>query len=220
MKIAFVTACVGPKHIENVRKLFISIRSFYPETDLFVFSDLIFHYGVVVVPVHYVPNPLPALLRYHYMMSIEKSLVHYDHVFWIDADSEIKQRFGPEAFEDVVVVDHPWFDLSSGPFEKNPRSMAYVEKPVDNVRYVQGNFHGGRTMHYLKLCDLLMRNTETDLMARIIPVWYDESHLNWYAQNFPVTQLHPGYAYPFEIVLPYPKIISHHNAHDRVKGFG
>jgi hypothetical protein len=49
----------------------------------------------------------------------------------------------------------------------------------DNI-YVMGGFNGGRQKSYLNMCEILKNNTIKDDNNNLIPIWHDESQMNWY----------------------------------------
>jgi len=72
-----------------------------------------------------------------------------------------------------------------GSWEENQFSSAYVE-PQKRIRYVHGAIWFGWNEDFLKMCEILSMRVRDDLDRNHIAVWHDESHLNWYASNYPV----------------------------------
>jgi hypothetical protein len=73
--------------------------------------------------------------------------------------------------------------------------------------YYQGCFNGGRTKEFLEMSLSLDMLIKEDLRCNIIPVWHDESALNWYYYQRQPIMLDPGYAYPESWNIPFKRKI-------------
>jgi hypothetical protein len=76
-------------------------------------------------------------------------------------------------------------------WETNPLSTAFVPW-YKRRRYYQGGFWLGKTDSVISMCQELDRHIEKDLEKKIIAVWNDESHLNWYASHHKVSHTKSG----------------------------
>ena len=107
-----------------------------------------------------------------------------EHVFYFDADTSINKEF-----------DHTWFlkgNLVGGehynnsydsdkPFERNPKSKAYVPKNTDLEQiYYYGAFFGGKILNVITFCKEMLTYQKEDKLINIEPVWNDESYINKY----------------------------------------
>ena len=129
--------------------------------------------------------PGNTLMRFQMFDSIAEELKKMQYLFFFNANllfvKEINQEILPEK-ENLVVVIHPGFRNSTPqkfPYERNPRSLAYVPYCKGEI-YVQGALNGGKTEAYLQMTKNLKENILQDKSNQIIAVWHDESHLNHY----------------------------------------
>ena len=80
-----------------------------------------------------------------------------------------------------------------GDWEDRAASTAFVPKSDRNV-YVHGAIWFGWRSAILDLIDMLRLNVARDLESNIIAKWHDESHLNWFHNNFETTVLSPKFS--------------------------
>ena len=81
-----------------------------------------------------------------------------------------------------------------GDWELKKKSMAYVPRKYRR-EYVCGGFWLGERESILNMCKDLSYRVDSDLSNNIIPVWHDESYLNyWSAQNKYVS-FNPEFSY-------------------------
>ena len=107
-----------------------------------------------------------------------------EYVFYFDADTTINKSF-----------DHSWFlkgDLVGGehynnsdkgekPYERNPKSKAYIPKNTELEQiYYYGAFFGGKIDNVIKFCEQLIIYQKEDTLINIEPIWNDESYINKY----------------------------------------
>jgi histo-blood group ABO system transferase len=80
-------------------------------------------------------------------------------------------------------------------FERNPISRACISDRSYN-NYYFGALQGGKTEHFLKMCETLKGWIEDDLNKNYIPVYHDESMINkYFMDNPPDRVLGREYAY-------------------------
>jgi hypothetical protein len=81
-----------------------------------------------------------------------------------------------------------------GTWENNKRSLAYVPY-FKRKKYVHGAVWFGDPTSFLHLCVELEKRIDIDRENKIIAIWHDESHLNWYASHFKVNILESNYSW-------------------------
>jgi hypothetical protein len=54
---------------------------------------------------------------------------------------------------------------------------------------------------------ILETKIDIDLNNNIIPIWHDESALNWFFKDNKIHSLSPSYAYPESSIMPFQKKI-------------
>ena len=118
---------------------------------------------------------------------------------------EINEEILPTDSNDFLVgCNHPLhynWDINRLPFERNPKSTCHIPFGIGKY-YFQGCFNGGRTKEFLEMSKLLDKNIEQDLKNNIIPIWHDESMLNWYYSKKTPLILPYTYIYPENMLLP------------------
>lgn len=153
------------------------------------------------------PWPSMTLERYHIFKQHQKLFEDMDYVFYSDADMLFVDIVGSEILSDLTFTQHPGYTGTRGTPETNPMSLAYVS-PYEHMQYFAGGFNGGKRSEYLKMAETISKNIDRDRSNNIIAVWHDESHMNRYAIDHPPTNiLNPGYCYPENWQLPFPKKI-------------
>jgi hypothetical protein len=81
-----------------------------------------------------------------------------------------------------------------GTWENDKKSLAYVPY-FKRKTYVHGAVWFGDPTSFSHLCGELEERVDIDRRNRIIAIWHDESHLNWYASNFKVNILESNYSW-------------------------
>lgn len=152
------------------------------------------------------PWPMPTLKRFHYFLSAKKEILESDFSFYIDVDSIFRK---PLPLSDMTTTDtgtigtlHPGFILISwnpqGTPERNPNSMAFIERGA-NENYYCGGFFGGDSKSFIEMAEKISKNIDLDLDNGIIARWHDESHLNkYFMDNRPNKILGMGFSCPSE----------------------
>jgi hypothetical protein len=153
--------------------------------------------------------PDNTLKRFHIFLKRECELKNYDFLFFFNANCLFIKPIEEEEFlpqTDLLVVQHPGFyDKTNSIFtyDRNPKSMAYIEKGK-GLYYVCGGVNGGKTKCFLSLMHDLKKNIDIDTKNNTIALWHDESHINKYIigkNNY--TLLTPSYCYPEGWHLPF-----------------
>ena len=81
-----------------------------------------------------------------------------------------------------------------GAWETNPMSSAYVDRRNRSC-YVHGAIWMGMNQEFKIMISLLEETSRGDRLKGIVPIWHDESHLNWYSATHSVTLLDPRYSW-------------------------
>ena len=159
--------------------------------------------------------PKNTLMRYEMFLRIEDELKEMDYIYFANANSLFITKLEDDILPDEkrlvfvkgVKVFRDKVRRRSFPYEKNPRSTAYVA-PEEYSIYVRGGFNGGYAEDFLKMCHVIDENIKKDLQNNIIAIWHDESHITRYAiGRNDVKLLSPGYCYGEQSVDPYVKHI-------------
>lgn len=121
--------------------------------------------------------------KYKNIIGLEKD--ELDYIFYFDADTNIYKQFDESWFiGDLVVGEHfsnKSDSMKNKPFDKNPKSKAYVDPNSQLPRmYYYGAFFGGKKDLIIQFCQTMMDWQAYDKNMRYEPVWNDESYLNSY----------------------------------------
>ena len=208
MKIAITTIATGkydvfvPSLIDSCEKHFLPNL----EKKYFIFTDsnkISTSDKVIKVNQNKLGWPYDTMMRFHMFSSVEKELEKFDFIFFMNANMEVvslisKDILPIEEESGLVATHHPGF------YRKHPNLFTYERNPKSNFyipfgsgkNYVQGCFNGGRSKEFLKMCREIKNRIDDDLRNRIIPIWHDESALNWYLLDKSPKLLHPVYSWP------------------------
>lgn len=219
-KIAILYICTGNYYVfwedfyKSSEKYFLEDC----EKHYFVFTDkenLIYEDNKFVHKIYQESLGWPnnTLMRFHIFKGIEKDLINYDYVFFLNSNmkfiKEVKKDILPVE-EGLLGVKHPGFYNKSNleySYDRNSNSMAYIEEGSGKY-YFMGGFNGGRSEDFIKLIDNLVKNIDMDKDKNIVALWHDESHINRYFLDKNVKVIGPEYGYPEGWDLPFePKII-------------
>ena len=77
-----------------------------------------------------------------------------------------------------------------GTWERNKKSQAYVNRHSRSI-YVCGAVWFGKTQSIIKMCVQLSSRVKSDFENQIVAIHNDESHLNWFASNYPSKSVKP-----------------------------
>lgn len=153
--------------------------------------------------------PYDTMMRFHMFLSVKDKIEKSDFTFFLNANMEFKEEIGEEIFpnletEFLLGVKHPGFfklDKSYMPYERRRESNFFIgDYDNSNQMYYQGCFNGGESRKWIEMCEILSQKIDEDLKSNIIPIWHDESALNWYFRNIKIKSLDPEYAIPEQIV--------------------
>lgn len=136
-------------------------------------------------------------------LTIQEELKKFDFIFFMNSNLKIVSTISRNILplkekSGLVVTYHPGFYKKHPNFftyERNPESNFYIPEGEGKF-YAQGCFNGGRSLEFLEMSRVLKEKIDLDLDKKIIPVWHDESALNWYVMNRDPKILHPVYSWP------------------------
>jgi hypothetical protein len=212
MKIAIFTISLGKYNI-FFKDLYDSVNTkFLPNHDktFFVFTDTDFFKkdNLIQIKQEKLGWPYDTMNRFHFMCQIKETLLEYDYVFFFNINMKVLHPIGDEILPDnsndfLMGCNHPLhfnWPINSLPYERNPKSTCYI--PYDaGEKYYQGCFNGGRSKEFLEMAEILKSNIDTDIKNNIIPIWHDESMLNWYYSKKQPLVLDYTYIYPESFTL-------------------
>lgn len=134
--------------------------------------------------------PYDTMMRFDMFYKHKEVLEKEDYLYFLNANmlcvDYVNEEIIPNKNNDyLAAVHHPGFagrPINEYTYERNPNSNFYI--PYDKgIYYYQGNFNGGRTIEFLQMSERLNHLIKKDLANNIVPVWWDESALNWYLLN-------------------------------------
>ncbi len=154
--------------------------------------------------------PADSIDRFEMFTGIKSDLSDYDYVYFFNANalfvSPVDETVLPSIEQGLAVAIHPAYynqkNPDKFPYERNPKSTAYIPPSgIGNV-YVQGSFIGGRTSDFLTMSEKLSAHILQDKNNHIMAKWHDESHLNKYIIDKSPLILPPNYTWaPFDLTL-------------------
>ena len=234
MKIAILTICTG-KYNMFFEDLYNSFEEFFLkdlEKEYYVFTDGEIQEAPNVTPVYQqkLGWPHDTMMRFHMFNRIESEISKNDFVFFVNANMKAIKEIGKEIIPSqendfLMGAHHPGFifkDLKKYPYDRNPSSTCYIPFSEGKI-YYQGCFNGGRVTEFMKMSKTLAKNIDIDLENDIVPLWHDESQLNWYYKNLNPLALPCSYVYPESWNIPTDKIMiqrdkNKHGGHAHLRG--
>lgn len=213
MKIGIIFIATGKYYI-FIKDLVESFEKFFlpnQEKKYFIFTDND-NPDVKGDNIHYIAKkkeewPFDSLNRFKDIYQNESLFSGIDFIFFTNANMKalqlINEEILPKEDFDFSAVVHPGYFMESKedfPYERNPKSLAYIPYG-DGEYYYQGCFFGGRTNEFMKMSNVIAENTKKDLDNDIIATVIDESHMNKYLIDKKVMCIPPVYAYPEQILV-------------------
>ena len=162
--------------------------------------------------------PYDSMMRFHLIKKIKNELLNYDYVYFLNLNMKAVQFLGKEIIptetnDFLMGCEHPLhydWPVEKLPYERNPKSCLHI--PLgEGKTYYQGCFNGGRSDKFLEMAEILSKKIKTDHNNNIIPIWHDESALNWFYKNKNPLKLPYSYIYPEEMNLPQSPIMIQRN---------
>lgn len=214
MKIGILYICTG-KYEKFFDEFFSSFEEKFltnHEKHYFVFTDSnrLFEDFSQNARIHFYKTshiawPLDTLLRFHFFLSIREELEKMDFLLFVNANAKCIEPISDAEFlpnnstEKLIACQHTWlFDKPRifFPFERNPRSEAFVPYWKGKM-YYYGGLNGGFTKNYLELVETCWEKAKKDLSKNHIARWHDESYINHYfLGRKDLKVLIPAYLFP------------------------
>jgi hypothetical protein len=214
MKIGILIVCTG-KYNVFLDTLYRSCEQhFLPQASktYYVFTEgPVPEYGnIIKFHQPYMGFPNDTLKRFHLFTKYSQILTESDYLYFLNANMICVREIGNEILptpqhDHLFAVQHPGFynkPATEFTYERNPTSRFHIPMG-EGSHYYQGCFIGGRTPEFLGMSQTLASLIDIDLAANVMPVWWDESALNWYMKDRKPLHLNPGYAYPEGWKLPF-----------------
>jgi hypothetical protein len=218
MKIGVLTICLGKYNIffdglyNSFKKNFLPNhnKTFYVFND----SNIETNKDTISVPFKKMGWPYDTLNRFDMFLSIKEELLENDFLFFLNANMSCINLVGDEIIpkkenDFLVGVNHPGFYNKSNdyfPYERNKKSEFFIGQSIGST-YFQGCFNGGKSDEFIKMSEVLSSKIKIDLNNNIMPIWHDESALNWFFLNKKPLTLSPSYAYPETWDLPFDRMV-------------
>lgn len=208
MRIAILTIATG-KYDMFIPDLIGSCESnFLPgwEKKYFVFTDsekIKSSGNIIRIEQKKLGWPYDTMMRFHMFNSIKSELEKFDYVFFMNANMLVSSTVGSMILETegtcgIIATLHPGYYGTiklNYPVERNPKSVFFI-KFGEETNYYQGCFNGGRSADFIRMSEILSSMINQDLFKEIIPIWHDETALNWYLNIRNPKILDPTFAYP------------------------
>lgn len=206
MKIAIFSICLG-KYNVFFEKFYSSLQQHFlknHEKDFIIISDSDLK-SAPNIKVFRQPKlgwPYDTMMRFHFMVGLSDILKNYDYIFFLNlnmmAIKDIEENIIPGHFSNFLMgCKHPSYDLPPDqlPYERNTISSCCINQGEGKF-YYQGCFNGGRSKEFLEMASILKENIDSDLKKNHIPLWHDESMLNWYYKDRTPLMLGSNYIHP------------------------
>jgi hypothetical protein len=217
MRIDILTICTGKYTIFFDELYESSEKYFLPGHDkrYFVFTDgeIKTNEKVIRIEQPKLGWPFDTMMRFKMFNSIRERL-DADYVFFLNANMLFVDTVGDEVIpkeenHHLMGVIHPGYQDKPNimfPYERRPQSSVFIPNG-QGVRYYQGCFNGGRTEEFMQMSSILEHSIDSDLSKSIVPLWHDESALNWYYSLKKPLTISPSYAYPESVDMKIDKKI-------------
>lgn len=223
--LGIITIATGKYYEQFIPNLKASVDAFFPTDALditfYCFTDQVGSVEKVEhFPLKHLSWPFSTLLRYHWISQHLTQLSRHDFVLYLDADMQVVSPIDAGLFNaNLLAVKHPGFVAAPGAFELDRTARTYVPPPLRKT-YYQGCVWGGARESFARLITELNGLVAADLAQGLIPLWHDESYLNWYLASHPCTALPPNFAWPqgqaIEADLP-PVILHLEKPHQQIR---
>ena len=141
--------------------------------------------------------PNNTIAKFRCISKHRKVYKNVDFIFQLDVDMLFVSEVNSEALDLRVGTLHPLHynqPRDSFPFDRNPRSLAYVNRS-EGEYYFSGAVFCGCRDEIVTMSETLEKNILRDLKElNYIALWHDESHLNrYFFDNPPTKVLSPEY---------------------------
>lgn len=201
LSLGIITIATGKYYEEFIPTLKDSADQYFDPThfnvQFYCFTDVTqVRDDIVRIPISHLAWPFSTLMRFYWIGQHLETLLKNDFLLYMDADMKIVQAVPREIFlHDLIAVQHPGYLAAAPAFEVDRQESSYVA-PQLRKTYYQGCFWGGKTTSFAQLIQSLSAQVESDLKKAAIPIWHDESYLNFYMSTRNCYPLPPTYAWP------------------------
>lgn len=208
MNIGILIICTG-KYSIFFESLYKSCEEFFlPEhqKNYYVFTDdenIVSRDNIIKINQDTLGWPFDTLKRFSIFNSIKSTLLKEDYLFFLNANMLCINKVGDDILPGeensyLMAVQHPGFYNQPNfrfTYERNENSNFYIPYEKGTF-YFQGCFIGGRSIEFMDMSEKLDKLIDDDVSKGIIPVWWDESALNWYYLDKNPLVVDQHYAYP------------------------
>jgi len=135
--------------------------------------------------------PDDSLFRFEMFLEVEDQLGKFDYIYFINANAQFLKPIGAEILPDetgLAMGRWPKRDHQNPvlyPYERNRKSLAYVEPCKPPYIYYMGGLNGGTSSAYLEMVRILAMNIRDDYSRGIVAKVHDESYINAYLRSHP-----------------------------------
>jgi hypothetical protein len=192
MKIGIILIATNSYIVLAVRfiKRFVHFYKGDAEITFYIFTDedpsiyLPDNINVVFIETHHKNWVEGTDSKFSSIISIEDKLLNEDYVLYVDSDTNIDKDFNEDWFIGESVGGQHYGDqghmLTQGrPFERNPRSMAYIPRDTKLTEtYYYGAFFCFSSKKMIEFCKLMKSWQVADKQWGYEPGVNDESFLN------------------------------------------
>lgn len=201
LSLGIITIATGKYYEEFIPVLKDSVDQHFDATqfkiEFYCFTDVGQVRGDIVrIPIIHLAWPFSTLMRFYWIEQHLETLLKNDFLLYMDADMKIVQAIPKEIFlHDFIAVRHPGYLDASPAFEIDRQESSYVA-PQLRKTYYQGCFWGGKADSFAQMIRTLSAQVESDIKRAAIPIWHDESYLNFYMSTRHCYPLPPTFAWP------------------------
>jgi len=199
--VGIITIATGKYYDEFIPTLKDSIDQYFDASQLsiqfYCFTDAPnIRADIIGLPITHLAWPFSTLMRFYWIKQHLAQLLKNDFLLYMDADMKVVQVIPSEIFtHDLIAVQHPGYLEASPAFEIDRQDSIYLA-PQLRKTYYQGCFWGGRSKPFGELIDNLSAQVDQDLKRAAIPIWHDESYLNFYMATRSCYPIPSTYAWP------------------------
>lgn len=218
MRIAILYICTG-KYNQFFKGFYESSEKYLlkdkAQKDYYVFTDDMNLCDLPNVFLNYKVCegfPLDSLFRFRTFLTVKDKLVDYDYIYFFnsnamfttDVNEEILPQNGTELVNGVwsihrrICTSYHYYL-----YERNKKSLAYVEPFKKPYLYYMGGLNGGTAKAFLEMSEVLNKNIQIDYDNGIIAKVHDQSHINKYLRTHACTPLGKEFCSPEEWVDGY-----------------
>ena len=216
--INILMICTG-KYSIFFEKFYNSCEQFFLKNykkTYYVFTDneILENENVIKIHQSKLGWPNDTMMRFKMFNKIWDKVNPNEYVFFFNANmlflKEVNEEVIPKEEDDYLMgVTHPGYYSTTNnlfPYERNEKSKLFI--PFNKgKKYYQGCFNGGRVKEFSDMSSILEQKIDEDVKNNHIPLWHDESALNWFYTDKNPLSLLPSYAYPESFNIPFDKMI-------------